>query len=460
MVFEKYYSDKNVKFNLYGYCPPGCETGDYMLGQTIEKSFRTVERFQEYKEVGFNTVLSGTIATYYGEEWETSMCKKVMDVVYAAGIDQYIVGDQSFYELSSQPDGLIGQGKRFENEEALDAFVANRIKDYSAHPAFYGLYLRDEPHYYLFKAFGQLYRSIKRVCPKAFIHCNLLPLDTLRWMGERYPQGGDLFERRTKYLEMFLDETGADYIMYDDYPFCYAKENKINYIRCLQNAAAICRDRKIDFSFVAQSFSMKIGNSDYYWTPNEQELRFQQNLLLGFGVRELGFFTYLPHGNNSIGENFHNDGAMLTRQGERMPLYYVMQKLLKELWEIIPVVTKFEYRHSAYDVETFCSFLKQLDYALNEKLDNVLSFKTDREGVMINELYDEKNDQYLYRVINMTEVRCEEAQGVAQNTHVCFDPKFRHADVYVDGKWTERTLVNGELDLALLPGDSAYVLIY
>jgi len=459
-MFEKYYLDEDIVFNLYGYSPPGTETGDYVVGQDVTGSMRTVERYKEYKAVGFNMVMSGCSATYYGEDWETSMCKKVMDIAYEAGVEKFIVGDQAFYELSCQADGIIGEGKKFPTEQALDEFVADRIKNYSKHPAFYGLYLKDEPHSYLFKSFGQIYRSVKRVCPTAFVYCNLLPLDTLRWMDERYPQGGDLFERRSKYLNLFLDETGADYIMYDDYPFCYAKENKIYYLRCLQNAAGICRDRKVTFNFVAQSFSMKIGNSDYYWVPNEQEMRYQLNLLLGFGIKELGFFTYMTHGNNDLGENFPNDGAMLTRDGKRTQLYYDTQKVLKELWGIIPLVSKFEYRHSAYDVETFSSNFKQLDFALNEKLDNVESFKTDKEGVLVNELYDEKNDQYLYVVTNLTDVRLESMAGVAQNTKLLFDKRFTKADIYVNGKWQTVELCGGETEVSLLPGDTAYIMIY
>ena len=458
-MYEKYYKMKEIPFTAYGYCAPGYEQGDYIYGEKREIGLATVERFLEYQEVGFNMVESGTSGTYYGEDWETSVCKRLMDTVYESGIRRYIVGDQIFYEMSGERDGLIGEGKRFDSEQSLDAFVANRMKDYSKHPVFAGVYLRDEPHYYYFKAFGQLYRSIKRVCPKAEIFCNLLPLDTLRWMDERYPQGGDLLERRSKYLNMFLDETGADYIRYDDYPFCYAPENKIYYLLCLQNAAEICRDRKIDFYFVAQSFSMKIGKHDYYWVPNEQELRYQMHILLGFGIKEIGFFTYLPHGNNST-EGFQNDGAMLTREGKRMPLYYDVQKILREAQEILPVVLRFTYRHSAYDVETFCSFLKMLDFAKNERLDNVKCFKTDKEAVLINEMFDEENNQYLYRVINMTDVRCEEMAGQTQNTKICFEEKFRYADVFANGTWTKYDLNGGTLDVALLPGEAAYVLIY
>ena len=152
-MFEKYYENKDVVFNVYAYSPPGSEKGDYVVGKPFD-GMRTVERMKEYKDVGFNMVMSGCTATYYGEEWETSACKKMMDIVYEAGIDKYIVGDQSFYELSRNIGGVIGEGKPFANEDELDAFVANRIKDYSKHPAFRGIYLADEPHYYFFKSFG------------------------------------------------------------------------------------------------------------------------------------------------------------------------------------------------------------------------------------------------------------------------------------------------------------------
>jgi hypothetical protein len=103
--------------------------------------------------------------------------------------------------------------------------------------------------------------------------------------------------------------------------------------------------------------------------------------------------------------------------------------------------------------------LKQLDYAKNEKLDNVDEFATDSEGVLINELYDEENQQYLYRVINVAEIRSE-ISDVVQNTTIRFDKKFRYADVYEKGVWTKKTLEDGVLTTSLLPGEAAYVLIY
>ena len=85
-MFEKYYQKEAKVFDLYAYCPPGCQAGDYVVGKKVDEDMRSVERYKEYKDVGFNMVMSGTVGTYYGEEWETSMCKKMMDTVLAAGI--------------------------------------------------------------------------------------------------------------------------------------------------------------------------------------------------------------------------------------------------------------------------------------------------------------------------------------------------------------------------------------
>ena len=196
----------------------------------------------------------------------------------------------------------------------------------------------------MFKSFGQIYRSLKRVKPDIFVQCNLLPLDTLTWMNERYPKGGTLFERRRKYLQSFIDETGADYIIYDDYPFCYTMENKRLYLYCLQDTACFCRDRNLRFQFVAQSFSMNIGKNPYYYIPSEKEMRFQLNLLTSFGVDTIAFFTYMPHGNGNADsgvENFTNDSAMIDNKGNKRDFYYVCQKVINE--NKIKIFIKFRF---------------------------------------------------------------------------------------------------------------------
>ena len=88
------------------------------------------------------------------------------------------------------------------------------------------------------------------------------------------------------------------------------------------------------------------------------------------------------------------------------------------------------------------------------------AFETDKEAVLVNELYNQANGDYLYRVINMTDTREEEMQGAVQTTKLHFKEGYTRADVFQDGKWTTVAMEDGELTIQLLAGDAAYILIY
>ena len=63
------YSDSTTNFNLYAFygpADPGHKNGNGV-------DFRTKERYQEYKDAGFNILLIENEAAYDGQEWETSV---------------------------------------------------------------------------------------------------------------------------------------------------------------------------------------------------------------------------------------------------------------------------------------------------------------------------------------------------------------------------------------------------
>jgi len=460
-MFEKYKIESLDLVDIYAYAPPNC--GKVQYGDAVidfGKDLRTLENYKNYKDCGFNVLFTQNSAKYQGEEFETSEAKMVLDLAYQSGIKKVILLDERILQLSRIKDGIIGENKKFKDEKELDDFIANCLKPYQDHPAFYGVQFVDEPHYYLFKSMGELYRSIKRVRKETYVQVNLLPLDTLRWMDERYPQGGDLIERRKKYLEMFLNETGADYILYDDYPFCYHRENKTNYLRCLQTSAEVCRDRNVNFCFVAQSFSMSIGINNYYYVPSEREAMFQIHLLMGFGLKGLSYFTYMPHGcGNLSGERFPSDGTLIDGKGNLMPQYYWVQKAIAEYKKLLPILYHFDYVGSSYDVATFNTWLKPLDYCVTDKFNKVISFETDFEGVMINELKDKENGNYLYRVINVTDSNEKQFADVIQKTTIKFKDDVKQIDVYKNGSWSTLKVTNGCFVAELLAGEALYILI-
>ena len=68
-------------FDFYGYNAP--TWGRYYHdGQTyfLGEDFRSVKRYKEYKDIGFNICLLQHDNGYNGEEWETSSTKICLDV--------------------------------------------------------------------------------------------------------------------------------------------------------------------------------------------------------------------------------------------------------------------------------------------------------------------------------------------------------------------------------------------
>ena len=97
-VYQAYYQNddtKGLSMNLYAYSPPA---GPRLVvnGQEFyvkNREFRTVERYQEYQNCGFN-VLFGQHGGAYGDEpFEESGAKLILDRAYQAGIKKVILTD-------------------------------------------------------------------------------------------------------------------------------------------------------------------------------------------------------------------------------------------------------------------------------------------------------------------------------------------------------------------------------
>ena len=473
-IYEKYYNDtktKNLKFGLYGYAPPmnyALEIDGYKTAPI--EDFRTVERYKEYKETGFNILLAQTSCTYMGEEWESSDAKMVMDRAYKAGIEKIILLDERLRGLSSTENGLIGEEKPFQTQKELEAYVAECMEPYKAHPAFYGVQLKDEPRSSMFEAIGQIYKAVKKVKPDAFIQCNLFPLVVLGATNAMYPNpdGGDLYDRFKDYLCAFIDATGADYIMYDNYPILedkgYGTVFYRMYFRGLQIAAQVCKERGVKFYFVMQAYGYRVNGEPNHRLPNEAEIFYQINALLGFGVKQIAYFTYWTKTTNDTrGESYPDGMAMMKRNGEKTPVYGYVQKANAMVQTLAPVIANFEYVTDRYVIKTpFRTHPFHLEYTGRGYLTNVTEAHTSQEVALINEMYDKQRDQWLYRVQNITYNYYEERLNLQpQTTTLTFDKKFTKADVFYGEVWKTVDLIDGEYTTApLKAGYAEYILPY
>ena len=189
---------------------------------------------------------------------------------------------------------------------------------------------------------------------------------------------------------------------------------------------------------------------------------YQANALMGFGAKQLSYYTYWTSGLLNVNGEIRPDGsAMISRMGEKMPLWYSVQKVNAMLQKLAPVVLNFDYEADRYIIKPpFKTHPFHLEYTGRCFLDNVEA-ETDQEVAMVYQLKDKKNGQYLYIVQNITYNYYEEKLGLPkQKTTLKFDKKFTKVDIFDGNTWRTETLVDGAYTVELAAGYAEYILPY
>lgn len=475
------YSDSNLQYDFYGYTAASGGTWnidgvEYSAGE----DFRTVERLQEYKDVGM-TIFFPQDQGGCSDNYEASDAKKMLDLALEAGMDKVILQDGRIQILSKSDGSLIGEGKKFASEEELDATIASYMKDYTQHEAFYGVMLGDEPFYNMAEAYGQVYNSIRRIHPDCFIQYNLNPITAgvginkngMRNIDIRFPQleegdegyGENLDEdteiilRYKKYLRMFMDATGADFLQYDQYPMRHAEKLDEYFILGFQVATEIAKEYDAKFYFVSQTY----GQTDGVANPRklkQEDLYWINNMTIGFGAKMISYFTYWTKRDNNA-EHFVDGQSFITWHGERTKIYDWMKQIMAEEQKFAPTILNFDYNTSKVYVQTPTVFnsahaVKKYETADFTALKNV---EINKETALVTELYDEDQKYYMYMVQNVVD-SINKGSKAFQTTTLTFDSQYKYAAVYVKGERTLKKLDNGKLTLKHRAGEASYVIPY
>jgi len=331
-------------FDFYAYSSPTDGTfridcSEYFSGE----DFRTKKRYKEYKNAGFDILLVAADNSYSGEPFDSSACKKCMDEALKAGITRVIVGDDRLKNLcGTEGSSLIGKGCRFADENELLGYLKECIAPYKDQKNFYGVQLKDEPRWYMFKAYGEVARGLKKICPDIYLQCNLLPFTREDYYAEHAKDAYDAYYR---YLNLFLDETRLDCILFDEYPF--RRENITGGYTLLTYiiAAEVCKRRKVELRTVLQSFANLINGDRLVCRPiNKSDMYWQTNLAMGFACKEYSFFTYFTKQDNSVKGEFFLDGcSFINRDGTRTKLYSYTKKRIAEMKKFEKVLLPYSY---------------------------------------------------------------------------------------------------------------------
>ena len=488
----------------------------------------TIDAYNTYKTAGFNIVLAQDMINpdVTAEEWATSG-KKYMDLAHEAGL-KVILTDWHFQILSkpivvssskvSAADasyapwiigtdvsattglakewmnivsgmGLTIDSTRFPSRDALDNYVRTQLALYKDHPAFYGVMLADEPSFHNAYCYGEIYKSIKRVMPECYVQYNLMPMEQDTAAIERFYTGvannkatsAQIEAAYKQYVTLFLDTMGTDYIQYDDYPFKSATdgmwfwETTTPYVdptslRNIQLIAELAKERGLDVKVVTQSCLMRKGGSNgdvLIRQITEDDARWLNNYLMGFGVKQINYFTYwTKHANSSSGEYFNEGGSFVNRDGTTTAVYNFMKTIMANNTAFAPTISHFEY--NASKVVTGNSYKFSDEHIVwgamtADSFRFVTGVTTNTDATLITELYDKDGYNYMYMVMNTIDPNEKNANGkdTAQTITVTFDGTYDMVYVYDQtGARTAVTLANNTYTVTLTAGQAVYLLPY
>lgn len=462
------YSAQTKQMSLYAYAPPGdgIYTVDGVAYQITDEngnpvSFQTVEKFTEYRDCGFDIIMFQADDPYRGEEFQTSHIKDLMDKAHEAGL-KAIIFDKRLHDYSASESPIVGENCEFKSQEELESYVADCMKDYRNHPAFYGLLLRDEPNYRMLPALGAVIRAIRAVDPDCFAQCNLFPL--ANGQAQLYREGATentVLSAYEWYVREFLRETGSDYVMFDSYPMTVsggASMIKAEHLKGMQIVADICRELDKDFYMAIQSSSW-MNNRERKTRPVlEEDLYWQWNLCLGMGVRQISYFTYQRKRTNVWSGEYFDDGtSFLSSSGERTPLYTWAKNVHEEMQKLVPVIFEFDYCGLSTYVSQpapcnvgFLGGVRDDEFTMLE--DVTISPSS---VLLVTEMYDDEKQQYGYMVMNIADP--DAASSV--NAELAFS-EADAVSVYGNGTNEVFALDEGKFSVELAPGRGVFVLPY
>lgn len=469
------YSSATGEFITYAYASP--TNGNYYIdGVTYNtgENYQTAERYREYKEAGLNTMMIQWEDRYplAGEtDFNSSHAKHLMDLCVEAGIERCIITDDRFRSLSGKETPIVGGGADFATQSELNKYVADAIKDYINHPAFYGVLLIDEPRYYQLDAFGAVYKAIKAYDPNIYIESNLLPYTEGEEARKRFsPDWASMTQKEAylDYLDRYAKATNSEKVLMDDYPFRYRSNNEVikdGFFKGIQILANYCHDNNLIFETVAQSMGGKNNGNPAWSMPTLPTLEWQLNNYMSMGSEKFAFFTYWRKVSNSTTGEWFNDGeSFVTSDGHKTSVYYNAQTVLREMQALAPVILQFDYQASKSLSAEPVAF--PIDYAEMEDMDFALFKNEDvtlQEGrvATLYELKDETNDRYMYSIMNAMDPRLYSVEkDLTMDFSINFGSKYNAAAVYYRGNRKLVALDKGVYTSNLDAGYAEYIIPY
>ncbi len=452
--------ESELQFGLYGYAGPS-NGQHYENGVAVtdsETGFQNQAGYDTYAAAGMNILMLDADTRWSDTTAEQNKVLEILGYAENAGL-KVILHDSRINTLSLSTAEYAG----FASQDALNQKIAEYMQPYAQHPAFYGLQIDDEPSYQQFPAIGAIYKAVKAYDGDCYVQCNLLPLNEGSYTSYTANATAAGYETAyISYLTAWLDATGADYVMFDSYPFL-DDQIRDDHIRGLQLAANLCRERGVELCSVAQAGAWTKGNGGEVIrrAPTEADMYWQTNLLMGMGVKKIAYFTYQTKKNNTDSEWFVDGASFVKWDGTTTPLYTAMQKIHAGMQLLAPTILR-------YDFVDMAVYGKSGVFTKNHVIENVQSASawhqiTDvssgvgavdyNSTLFISEMYNEATGQYGYMIINLS----ENNKGTTMTPTITFSSN--EIAVYRNGERSMESLTNGTYQVSLSYGEAVFVVV-
>lgn len=460
-------------FCFYGYNPP--TSGKYEIGGVTYFSgedYRSVKRYKEYMNAGFDILLLQHENSYSGEDFAGSACKLCMDRAFGAGIKKIVVSDTRLKALCTE-ERLLGDCGRFKSERELCDYIDFCTAPYRNHPGFYGVQLFDEPHYKHLESYGRVCRALRKMFPDIYLQCNLFPVTGADYVS---CAGKDLFTAYERYLEKFAQESGEKYLLFDEYPFLREYILGVYSLRTYQIAAEVCKRHNLELRAVMQSFSFFHTDHLIHRRVTERDMYWQMNMALGFGCREFAFFTYFTKQKVALlgGHKFDEEGklpiamtgapsgdsvdgaAFINRDGSRTRLYYYTRRIISEFRKFEPVILKYRFRQSYLffeDGKCEKDYMQTRNAIVYKGCG--ITVKPDFGVALVTEL--EAENSLLFMVENFSNVKEEYFDGKIMRAGIYLGGDAKEVTTYFRGNKKMQKVNGGRFTKTLRTGDAVFI---
>lgn len=490
------YSGTQKRFEFFAYrgMGNGSHTLDGVLIMPEERyaeNFNTEKACKLYKDAGFTMMAIGGINGYTTADtgWEGSNCQKAVQMCVKAGLERNLISDNRISQYISydeeQMTTLFGTDGVFDDEK-FNAKIKECMSIYINEPGVYGLTLGDEPNYNRTYSYGKTYRAIKKAAQDLgkdyfYIHMNFLPIDNGGINSGRFPKtdenGNALnFEQSyRKYIEDYLIATGADRISVDIY-FFRANGYYPGTFANLQILREVCDKYNASLSFCLQSFEMWNGESENYSKVDKNMMLAEIETCIGMGIDDFAYYTYnVDPESSSTGTKSMEGSAFLNFKGEPNSIYYFGQEVMAEMKGLEKVILNYKFKgsnmftsevakfnNSPYitsntETSTNTSIIYKRDYQFALIKDFAKDFTCDNDVAFVTELYDQKNDLYMYMVQNVIDVRNGKYGDTTEHITVNFGTEYKYIAEFDGGRLTYRNLDNGVYSRTLTAGQGVYI---